>query len=275
MYVAYKIQIALGAIRRLYWGEPEVWKLYDELIAAVPEDAVVSECLAGLSWFLVRSIGTGVSMRPGEMDGPVRNAGNIAGMKVRELAGWIKSWNWYEAAMGLAAINSALNAQHAVSRNCGVWLDETRTEDVFTCLLDELRGKRVAVVGHFRNMERLAGICELSILERKPQFGDLPDPACEYILAEQDIVIMTATTLINKTMPRLLALSRHARVVIAGPSTPLHPLLFGHGINLLGGLIVDDGPSVWRAVAEGGREALFTQGGRMVKVSAPKTSREF
>jgi len=31
------------------------WKLYDDLIAAVPRDAVVEECLAGLSWFLVRS----------------------------------------------------------------------------------------------------------------------------------------------------------------------------------------------------------------------------
>ena len=244
-----------------------MWKLYDELIAAVPEDAVVGECLAGLSWFLVRSIGTGVSMRPGETHAPMRSAGKITGMKLRELAGWIKSWNGYEAAMGLAAINSALNAQSSVVKNCGTLLDETKTQDVFTCLQDELRGKRVAVVGHFHNLERLAGICELSILERKPHAGDLPDPACEYILGEQDVVIMTATTLINKTMPRLLALSRNARVVVAGPSTPLHPLLFNHGVDLLGGLIVDDQPSVWRTVAEGGREALFQQGGRMVKVS--------
>ncbi len=244
-----------------------MWKLYEELIAAVPEDAVVSECLAGLSWFLVRSIGTGVAMRPREMDGPIRNAGKIAGMQLRELASWIKSWDCYEAAMGLAAINSALNAQQAVLQNCGTWLDETRTEDVFTCLLDELRGKRVAVVGHFHNLERLSGLCELSILERKPMQGDLPDPACEYILAKQDVVIMTATTLINKTMPRLLELSRNARVVVAGPSTPLHPLMFDHGVDLLGGLIVDNAPSVWQAVAEGGREALFEQGGRMVKVS--------
>jgi uncharacterized protein (DUF4213/DUF364 family) len=254
-----------------------VWKLYDELIAAVPEDAVVAQCLAGLSWFLVRSegtglAGTGVAMRPRDLDGPVRNAGQIAGMKLRDLAGWIKSWNFYEAAMGLAAINAALNAQTAVTANCGAMLNETQTEDVFTCLYDEMRGKRVAVIGHFYNIERLREICELSILERKPGPGDVPDPACEYILAEQDIVIMTATTLINKTMPRLLALSSQARVVVAGPSTPLHPLLFGHGADMLGGLIVDDQPSVWRAVAEGGREALFAQGGRMVKVKKPLTA---
>lgn len=244
-----------------------MWSLYDELIAAVPEDAVVEECLAGLSWFLVRSVGTGVAMRPREMEKPMRNAGHIAGMRLKELASWIKSWDFYEAAMGLAAINSALNAQQPVETNCGQYLDESKTQDVFACIEDQLKGKRVAVVGHFYNVERLREFCELTILERIPGPGDTPDPACEYILPHQDVVIMTATTLINKTMPRLLALSRNAFTVIAGPSTPLHPLLFEHGANLLGGLIVDNQPSVWRAVAEGGQHALFTQGGRMVKVS--------
>ena len=249
-----------------------MWELYDELIAAVPEDAVVADCLAGLSWFLVRSegaglAGTGVAMRPRDMDGPVRNAGRIRGMKLKELAGWIKSWDFCEAAMGLAAINSALNARAVVERNCGSLLDETRTQDVFTCLQEELRGKRVAVIGHFYNLERLSGICKLTVLERKPGPEDVPDPACEYILPERDVVIMTATTLINKTMPRLLELSRNARTVIAGPSTPLHPLMFRHGADLLGGLVVDNEPPVWRAVAEGGQQQLFTEGGRMVKVS--------
>lgn len=243
------------------------WKIYDELIAAVPENAVVEECLAGLSWFLVRSVGTGVAMRPREMDDPVRGAGSIAGMKIRELAARIKSWNNYDAAMGLAAINSVLNARASVQSNCGTLLDESANRDVFSSLMDALRGKRVAVVGHFHNLERFTDVCELSILERIPQSGDFPDPACEYILRDQDFVIMTATTLINKTMPRLLELSRGAHIVVAGPSTPLHPLMFDHGVGLLGGLIVNDQPSVWRAVTEGGREALFTSGSSMVRVS--------
>ncbi len=243
-----------------------MWDIYDELIDAVPENSVVSECLAGLSWFLVRSQGTGVAMRPHEIDGPVRNAGHIAGMKTRDLAAWIKSWNWHEAAMGLAAINSELNAPKSAKRNCGEQLADCENQDVFSYLLDDLRGKKVAVIGHFYNIERLNDVCELSVLERRPEQGDLPDPACEYILKEQDVVVMTATTLINKTMPRLLSLSAGARIVVAGPSTPLHPLMFGHGIDLLGGLVVEDEPSVWRAVGEGGRKELFTQGGRMVKV---------
>ena len=63
-----------------------MWEIYDELIAAVPDDIVVKDCLAGLSWFLVRSAGTGVAMRPREMDAFIRAACSIKKMKVKELA---------------------------------------------------------------------------------------------------------------------------------------------------------------------------------------------
>lgn len=243
------------------------WKLYDDLIASVPEDSVVSGCLAGLSWFLVRSAGVGVSMRPREGDEIVPMAGKLAGRKTRELAQLIKSWKPYEAALGLAAINSVLNAPDEAHLNCGDQLDTCCNQDVFTVLLDELRGKRVAVVGHFYNMGRVAEACDLSILERMPETGDWPDPACEYILPEQDFVIMTATTLINKTMPRLLELSKGARIVVCGPSTPLSPIFFEHGVELLGGLIVEEPDRVWNTVAEGGRHELFRSGSRMVMAS--------
>ena len=243
-----------------------MWDLYDHLISAVPGNLEVADCLAGLNWFLVRSVGVGVAMRPLEAAGALRNAGHLKGMKLRDLALWLKSWNEYEAAMGLAAINSALNALEVVRRNWGKRLNESQEQDVFTSMRDEMRGKRVAVIGHFQGLEPLAEICRLSVLERRPQAGDLPDYASEYILPEQDIVIMTATTLINKTMPRLVALSQGTRIVVAGPSTPLHPLMFDYGIDVLGGLLVEDEDGVWRTVAEGGQKELFSAGSRMVKV---------
>lgn len=244
-----------------------MWKIYDDLIDAIPDNLFISQCLAGQSWFLVRSEGLGVAMAPRECKGDFSLAGSMAGRRVRDVACWIKSWNLNEAAIGLAAINSALNGPAGVTRNCGNALDDSVDVDVFAYLKEQLRGKRVAVIGHFHNLENLAPICELSILERFPLAGDYPDPACEYILPKQDFVIMTATTLINKTMPRLLELSRDAKVAIAGPSTPLHPLMFRHGVDLLGGLVVEDEEKVWTVVQEGGRHSLFTSGSRMVKVS--------
>ena len=130
-----------------------------------------------------------------------------------------------------------------------------------------MRGKNVAVIGHFLGLEHVAEICNLSILERRPQLDDLPDSACEYILGAPDIVVLTAPTLINKTMPRLLTLSRDPQIVVAGPTTPLHPLMFDFGIKILAGLVVEDEESVWRTVPEGRQRELFSAGSRMVMVN--------
>jgi hypothetical protein len=244
-----------------------MWEIYDALIQAVPEDSTVQACLSGLHWFAVRSAGLGLAMTPRQGDACLPRAGEIAGMRTRDVAALVKSWNFHEAALGLAAINSVLNARESLERHAAWCPERQPDEDVFTYLLDELRGKKVAVVGHFRNLERVQAICDLSILERLPQSGDLPDPACEWILPEQDFVILTATTLINKTLPRLLQLSREARVVLAGPSTPLTPMLFQFGVDMLGGLVVEDEARVWKVIQEGGQHQIFRSGSRMVKLT--------
>lgn len=230
-----------------------MWRIYDELIECVPHDLLVGDCLVGLSWTLVRSLGMGVSMTPTRDYGEAASdAGKIAGMPLRRLAERIKSWSSIDAALGLAAINSCVNAPVEIARNF-VAPPDVHGTNVFQAMESELRGRRVAVIGHFRSLEPLAAICELSILERCQQPGDLPDSACEFVLPSQEYVFVTATTLINKTLPRLLQLSRNACVILTGPSTPMAPLLFEHGVRYLAGQIVRDPSAVIRQIAEGGR----------------------
>jgi len=76
--------------------------------------------------------------------------------------------------MGLAAINSVLNAPRSVWANCAERLSETGA-DVFVYMRDRMRGKNAAVIGHFLGLERVAEICNLSILERRPNRAPLPD----------------------------------------------------------------------------------------------------
>jgi uncharacterized protein len=249
-----------------------MWTIYDELISAVPEDSVISACQLGLHWFLVRSEGVGVTMAPMENNSFELDTGRISGKKTRDIAEWVKSWNFTEAAIGLAAINSALNAPELVEQRFGISLQEKPGENAFPPLVDEAKGKKVTIVGHFSKAEELAKVCHLTVLERQPRPGDLPDPACEYVLPDQDVVVMSATTLINKTMPRLLQLSRKARVIICGPSAPLLPLMYRHGVDMLAGLVVENPDEVWRAVQEGGNLALFRHGSRMVRIPAMRAA---
>ena len=79
-------------------------------------------------------------------------------------------------------------------------------------------------------------------------------------------------TIINKTLPRLIELGRHARIVLVGPSVPLSPFWFEKGISSLAGTTVTDAAKIWRHVAEGGDKSIFKEGAHMFKLS-PKDVR--
>ncbi len=246
-----------------------MWELYDELIEAIPPDLTVRECVVGAGRTMVCSstVGTAMTMQEGRSGVPM--AGRMAGMPVRELAQCVKSWNLVEAALGQAAINSALNTPQRVAELSGQFAAPGEADpNPFLGLRERMQGKRVAVIGHFPGIEKLSAVCDLSILERRPQSGDLPDSACEFILPDQDFVFITASTIANKTLPRLLELSRHAYVVLVGPSTPLTSIMFRHGVDLLAGTVVVEPEPFVRTMQEGGWHQMYRCGARRVSIGS-------
>jgi uncharacterized protein (DUF4213/DUF364 family) len=100
-----------------------MWTIFDELIAEVPLNLHVEGCVIGLHWTLIRSTAIGMALTPftrNQAYGPkgtsvtVGIGERIAGMPVHKLAEFFKSWNPFEATLGLAAINSALNSPEVV-----------------------------------------------------------------------------------------------------------------------------------------------------------------
>jgi len=241
------------------------WTLYDDLLAGIPEDLVVEDCLVGIHWILVRSVGTGMAMTPGEGHGRHGLHGKLRGRPVRELAQAARSWNFLEAAIGIAAMNSWYNAPSVLDRLWTSGAERASDRNVFEESAERFAGRKVAVIGHFPGLEDLARNCRLSILERRPQEGDFPDPACESILPEQDLVVATGTTLMNKTLPRLLRLCRGREFILTGPTTPFAPVMFQHGATQLAGSVVLETEQVWRHVAEGGDRSVFRHGTRMLR----------
>ena len=70
-------------------------------------------------------------------------------------------------------------------------------------------------------------------------------------------VAITGTALINHTLDGLLALCQpDALVMVLGPSTPLSPVLFEHGVTLISGARVVDEAAVMRTISQG---ATFQQ----------------
>lgn len=243
-----------------------MWKLYDELIENIPGDICAKDVRIGSSWGYVsdeENCGIGV-MYPIESRMP-RYKNDWTGRPLRDIACCAKSWNFIEASIGVAAINCYYNSRERAEQ-CGVRIPtaragEDRMNDPFISYQKQVRGKNVAVVGHFPYLENLfEPICSLSILELDPQKGDFPISASEYLIPAADYVFLTCGTLTDKRLPRLLELSAHAHTVLVGPATPMTPILFSYGIDDMSGFVFRDMEKADRILTGGQFGSLYTTG---------------
>ena len=248
------------------------WELYKQLIAGIPEDVGVKKLMLGEQWAYVEAeSGIGVSMIVRGGAGGSRLDRAASELTLRDLAALSTSWSFVEATAGVAALN-AWYASEPQARAAGMVIDAGEN-DGFRVYKQLVEGKRVTVVGHFPLIERMGDICDLTILERMPQPGDIPDPACEYIIGEQDYLFTTGITLQNKTLPRLLELAREGgtEVIMVGPSVVPAPLLFDYGVVCLAGSIVLDerAEQVKLAMEQGSRTNIFGAGLQKMRVEKP------
>lgn len=244
------------------------WFLYDELLEIVPGTALVKRFTRGEHWLMIESDQGGIGMAhtfPALHASPeeLERRYDIVGQPLRKVAALVKSWDFNEAGIGLAALNAAITAATSESLRQAA---ENAQGDAFDFFLSGTKGKKVSVIGHFPYLDTLRDQCELSILERVPRPGDLPDTAAEYILPEQGFVYITGTTFVNKTITRLLELTKQAVVCLVGPSTPMHPLLFRHGVASLSGLLVLDYQGMADVLQGGGAEGIFDSHGMKVNM---------
>ena len=213
----------------------DFFELYDCLIGGMDTDAPVTETLSGECWTAVETPSHfGMAMTTPVDTAPRMLTGDYAGMSLKELARAAKSWNLTEAGFGMAAVNGyyntparleALQAYEPFERYCTDGLD--------------LRGKHIGVVGHLNMPGSVyAQAASVRILERNPRPGDYPDSACDWLIPQCDVVIMTASTLVNKTLPHLLELCENAYTILAGPSCPMCRSLLDFGIDRIAGLVI-------------------------------------
>jgi uncharacterized protein (DUF4213/DUF364 family) len=173
--------------------------------------------------------------------------GGLTQKTALELVEYARSNSLLEASIGMAAINSLIE------------VDESKCieKNAFEILLEKGEGKNVAVVGHFPWIPRLRGkVGNLWVLEQRVRDGDLPAQEAERVLPLCDVVGITGTSFINHTLEGLLSLSKKAYIVMIGPTTPLSPVLFDHGIDVICGTKVIDPEKLIRFISQG---ATFKQ----------------
>jgi uncharacterized protein (DUF4213/DUF364 family) len=216
-------------------------RLVDDLLESVaPFDCPVRRVCVGLHWTVVESRYTGMAHTyKSNQKVELESSGSLVGKSAYELALRLRSWEPLESSLGLAALNSLIEPTG-------------RPGNVFEHVLRMASGRTVTVVGRFPCNDQIAQVAgQAYFLETDPQPGELPSYACEEVVPASDIVVITATALINKSLPRLLELSRHATAIVLGPSTPLNDVLFRHGAEIVAGVHITNPEALISSVAQG------------------------
>jgi uncharacterized protein (DUF4213/DUF364 family) len=245
-----------------------MWEIYDRLIEGIPDSWITEEIVRGSAFAYVKSRGgigiAGLVNHDYRMPAYTKN---MEGLPLKEVAECVRSWNFYEASIGLAAINAYYNNPE-IARQSGVAVGdsmhvEDRIYDPFIMSQNEIRGKKVAVIGHFPFIETLfEPICDMKIIAGEiPLEGDYPPSAAEYILPESDYIYIGSSCFVEKTLSRFLSLSKNARkVTIVGPSTTLAPLLFEYGIDDLSGYVIKNSERAMRMIRGAENGKIFSTG---------------
>lgn len=233
-------------------------KLY-ELLLDQPLTGNIESIVLGLTWTLCQSeCGAGLAMSPDLASRTLPWPGTLRGKKVADIANWITSWQPHESSIAMAAINSVINTDNPLQMSATPLVSQGPANlSVFEHFLPRISGKRVIVVGRYPGLDRYAEQCEMTVLERKPSADDLPDPAAEFLLPEADWVFLTATSITNKTFPRLAELSRDANLVLMGPTVPWLSELVEFGVDFLAGVDIKRPQDLQQTVAEGGGTRIF------------------
>jgi uncharacterized protein len=181
----------------------------------------------------------------------IAEAGTLAGRRASELISWMKQSDVTACAIGLATANALIDIPHGAAESDILDLLPVGPEDAVGMI-----GYFGPLVGSIRKRARV-----LHIFERKPipDLGVLPDSAAVDLLPQCQVVVLSATTILNQTIDGLLDCCREAReIAILGPSTPFLPDSFRkRGVTILSGVQVIDGPQVLRVVSEAGGTRSF------------------
>lgn len=240
-----------------WWGAE---RLYHDLSLGVANDEV-RQIVCGPRWLMIEGpAGIGLAYLPRSAKELVPRLPAFKRLSLRQLAELSSSWDPLEMAVGIAAINAHYNRvdlKAEMGNGAEIFGAETG---------------RVVVVGAFPGLAD--ALPNPQIIEAEPRPGEYPTVAMDTLLPGCAAAVVASSTIINRTLPRILRLSQGARVAMVGPATPLTPRLFDYGLEVLGGLIVRDPAGLAAAIRAGAMPREFARFGQYVHIRQQRQEKD-
>ncbi|MEW6557699.1 MAG: DUF364 domain-containing protein [Elusimicrobiota bacterium] len=206
-------------------------RILRSIISTLDGNYPVKEVRCGIHWTAVNSkncgLASSMSWETCRREQSVKDIGSLTKKNADAMAEYSFPGNPTEASIGVAAINSLIevDVSRCVELNASQYL------------LEKGKGENISIVGYFPFVDELkSATANLWIIEKRKEFGAEPEESAEKFLPMSDIVAISGTTLINHTLERLLSLCRKKSIkILLGGSTPLSPVFFDYGVDIIAG----------------------------------------
>lgn len=223
--------------------------IYELLLDYANLQIEVEQVVVGLNWTLCQAGSTGIAETAVGGQWQREPHTPLVGRTLAELSLWLRKWDRQQSAIGLAAVNAAINSEaDMVYQEGALFRGSHALDNAMEWFLPHIRGKKVAVIGAtnpFSLKEKLD-------LTHLPGNGGALHPAVEVMLDKAEWIFVNGQSVADKTLPRVLELASDAKVVLYGPQVPWLEEWHGFGVNYLIGSQIDHGTGLYQTIAEGG-----------------------
>jgi uncharacterized protein (DUF4213/DUF364 family) len=223
--------------------------LVDDLIQSMHHpSAVIAEVAVGSHFIGIRaddkgSVRAGLASTLGAVptDKERQMVADMAGKSLVEAAGQLKSTSAFSISFGAAALNAGLTAPQ-----------NQPDIEASQIMAEKGRDGETILVGDFPFTDWLRQqVKTLHLFELQKVAGRTPPDQWDAILGRCRVLGLTGTTLITRAMATYLEKAPQAYTIIIGPTTPLSPVLFSHGADVLAGCQVVSPEPVFEGIRNG------------------------
>lgn len=245
------------------------WSIYNRLLESMERtDLVIRDFVVGTEWCMVLAEDGTAGLAKVRTEKWQRFPFQVdfqPGMPLKEAARGILSWNPYEAALGLAAVNAYFNREDFLSGKESAYPGGRRSRGVFGQFCEShTKGKQTLMLEPYYDREELAnapGI--IHILRLDTTYRDYRFDAWEELLPQADSLVISGCSLADKTAGIVASAAADAGkdIFLWGPDAPLAPALIQWGVREITGFLADDPEKcMWTVKRAGTRDEILRLG---------------
>ncbi len=247
-----------------------MWKIYDALISAVDDSIRLKDFAAGTYWTAVLTEDGVLGLAPSIHERYQRFPFSIdpkPGMPLSEIVPGIKSWNYPEASIAMAAVNAFFNRPDRIPADAEVYPGGRRSRGAFFKFCESnTKGKHTLfseLMYERDELQSVPGMIDILRRASDTTYRDYLYTAYRELMPSCDQVIMGGKSFVSKLAGIVLNYAEELGKdrILWGMDIPLCPALLESGISQVTGFVADDPEECFRIVKRSGtREDVIRYG---------------